>query len=337
MKLFNVVLGKNDKYNNDWHITKDQYDNDVVINESTSQRIKIGKYLVPTIDKKFEDVVNTDVGTDLVTMYDFSNDGHHVVNKKNLSIIMIKNSTKDTNDYSNEHLIYVTIPTEKTRIIDSNINLDCAEIINSYRSNGMLGAVIKIDTKEFPDAPLSGDVPASLYRDYVTNEVKIGEFILYNLDAKDENTRVIKKVLTIKRDLSSLSVTTFYVKNGYYKDMAEDVAESNFFKKLMITPSKKIRTSVYLVNQKLEGTIENVFADEDEVTILSVNPKIFKNGSEDDLASFDECMKTHILNNKVKAITVIGIKLPKEIYNKYRITTCFVHDIDSGIIRCVKC
>ena len=249
---------------------------------------------------------------------------------------MIKNSNKDTTDYSNEHLIYVTIPTEKTRVIDSNINLDCAEIINSYRNNGMIGAVIKVDTNGFPSMPLTGSTE-SRYNDYRVSEVKIGEFILYNLDADSDNTRVVKKVLTLNRDLSQLNVTTFYIKNGYYKDMADDVAESNFFKKLMISPSKKIRTSIYLVNQKLEDTIENIFADDDEVTILSVNPKIFKSGSEDELANFDECMKTHVLNNKVKAITVVGIKLPKEIYNKYRITTCFVHDIDSGIIRCVKC
>lgn len=336
MYLFNVVLGKNDKYNNNWAITKDQYDNDVVLNESTSQRIKIGKYLVPSLEVINEQSFETEAGTDLVTLYAFSKDGHHVVNKKNLSIIMIKNSNKDTTDYSNEHLIYVTIPTEKTRIIDSTINLDCAEIINSYRNNGMLGAVIKVDTNEFPATPLSGSTD-SYYKDYRNTEVKIGEFILYNLDAQDENTKVVKKVLTLSRDLSRLSVTTFYINSGYYKDMAEDVAESNFFKKLMITPSKKIRTSVYLVNQKLENTIEDIFSDDDELTILSVNPKIFKNGSEDDLANFDECMKTHVLNNKVKAITVVGIKLPKEIYNKYRITTCFVHDIDSGIIRCVKC
>ena len=155
MYLFNVVLGKNDKYNNNWTITKDQYDNDVVINESTSQRIKIGKYLVPSLERINEQSYVTEAGTDLVTHYAFSKDGHHVVNKKNLSVIMIKNSNKDTTDYSNEHLIYVTIPTEKTRVIDSNINLDCAEIINSYRNNGMIGAVIKVDTNGFPSMPLT--------------------------------------------------------------------------------------------------------------------------------------------------------------------------------------
>lgn len=336
MKLYNVVLGVNDKYNNNWSITKDQYDNDVVINNSTSQRIKIGKYLVPSITKLNEHVITTQACKDLVTVYDFSEDGHHVVNKKNLSIIMIKNSTKDKNDYTKDHLLYVTIPTDKHRIVDSNINLDCAEIINSYRSSGMIGAVIRIDKSLFPQPALESDGTKSAYVDYMNSEVQIGEFVLYNTEAEDDK-KVVRKVITLDRDLSELHVATFFITNGYYKDITDQVVETNFFKKLMISPSKNIRTSVYIVNEKNVDEVYDMMGENEELTILGVNPKIFKNGTEEELIYFDNVMKDHVLNNRVKAVTVVGIKLPKEIYNKYHITTCFAHDLKNGIIRCVKC
>ena len=337
MKLFNVVLGENDKYNNDWAITKDQYDNDVVINESTSQRIKVGKYLVPTLSLVSDTSVTTDASTDLVTTYHFSDDGHYVVNKKNLSIIMIKNGKNDKRDYSTQHLIYLTIPTERLRVVDSIINLDCADIINSYRNNGMIGAVISIDTALFPSEPLTSS-DENLCYEFNKKEVSIGEFILYDTAAEDESRRVIKKIITVDRDLSRLSITSFFIPQGFYKDLANNVAESNFFKKLIISPTKTPRTSVYIVSDKVDDKVSEIFTDDDDVTILSVNPKIFKNCDDQGLINtFDECVKTHIVANKVRAITVVGVKLPKEFYNKYRITTCFVHDLESGIIRCIKC
>lgn len=343
MKLLSVVLGNNGKYNNDWSITKDQYDNDVVINESTSQRIRIGKYLVPSLDLRYSYDIDTELGTDNVAIYDFSDDGHHVVNKKNFNIIMIKNSNKDGDKFANYHLLYVTIPTENTKIVDSMVNLNYAEIINTYHSNNMLGAVIKIDTSRFPGTSLNdADKDDCAYAIYRNSEVKLGEFILYNSVASNESENLVRKVITVDRDLSTLHVTSTYIDDEYYKDELENMLESNFFKKIIISPTKEIRTSTYIVNEDRIPEFTSVVGDEDKLeelgitAVLGVNPTIFKKGTEEQLAYFDQVMKDHVLNNKVKAVTVVGVKLPKDFYTKYKVSTCFAHDLSTGLIRCIK-
>lgn len=337
MKLLSVVLGNNEKYNNDWKISKDQYDNDVVINESTSQKLRIGKYLVPTLELISNEEINTELGTDIVTVHNFSDDSHHIVNKKNLSIIMLKNSNKDGDKFANYHLMYVTIPTENVKIVDSMVNLNYAEIINTYRSNNMLGCVIKIDSSRFPAATLNKvDDSTCAYSTYRDQEVKIGEFILYNSTASNEDENLVRKVITVSRDLTSLHVTSSYTLDEFYKDELERMLESNFFKKIIISPTKEIRTSVYIVNENRLEEFNSLVGDDEELTILSVNPTIFKKGSEDDLAYFNQVMTDHILNNRVRAVTVVGIKLPKDFYTRYKVTTCFSHDLSTGMIRCVK-
>lgn len=337
MKLLSVVLGNNEKYNNDWIIAKDQYDNDVVINESTSQKLRIGKYLVPKLELISNEEINTELGTDIVTIHNFSDDSHHIVNKKNFSIIMLKNSNKDGDKFANYHLMYVTIPTENVKIVDSMVNLNYAEIINTYRSNNMLGCVIKLDTSRFPNITLNGDESnSSAYSNYRDNEVKIGEFILYNSTASNEDENLVRKVITVDRELRSLHVTSSYTMDDYYKDELDRMLESNFFKKIIISPTKEIRTSVYIVNENRLEEFNQAVGENEDLTILAVDPTIFKKGTPEALTYFDQVMKDHILNNKVRAITVVGIKLPKDFYTKYKVSTCFSHDLSTGMIRCVK-
>lgn len=341
MKLLSVVLGDNGKFNNDIVIKKDKYDNDVVENTSTSQRIRIGKYLVPTLEKIFESEIDTVLGKDLLSIYNFSDDGHHVVNKKNYSIIMIKNSNKDGDKFKDQHLLYVTIPTSNTKIVDSMVNLNYAEIINTYRSNNMIGAIIKIDTSRFPSTPITENED-SKYKAYRDVEVKVGEFILYNQDAEKEEERLVRKVITVTRDLSSIYVTTSFTEDEYFKDELENMLESNFFKKIIISPTKEIRTSTYIVNEDRLPEFTKIVGDDDKLeelginSVLGMNPTIFKKGTEEEKNYFDQCMKDHILNNKVRAITTVGVKLPKEFYTKYKINVCFTHDLSTGLIRCMK-
>lgn len=343
MKLFSVVLTDSDKYNNHWSIEKDQYNNDIVLNPSTNQKIKIGKYLVPTLTNVCEGgdikIKYANGESYSSAVYDFSDDGHYVLNKKNYTITMIKNSDKDDTDYSNTHLMYVTIPTDVTKVVDATVNLEYAEIISTYRNSGMLGAVIRIDASKFPnESDLLSEENSqfdSYYSYYRRNEVKIGEFVLYN----QETDTVEKRVIILNRHFSVVLVDRSVITSGRYIEEANKMKERNFYRKLTISPSKEVRTSVYIVSDKKIEEFEKITSKDkafDDILIIGVDPKIFKYGSEEDKVKFDQVMKDHVLNNKVRAITVVGVKLTKEIYTKYKISICFSHDISSGVIRCVK-
>lgn len=340
MKLVSVTLCKCDKYNTNWNIIKDQYDNDVVINQSTNQKIKIGKYLTPSLENIY-DIPTLAENRDAASVYNFSDDGHFVINKKNLSIVMIKNSKKDTTDYSSINLMYVTIPTDEFKIIDNKVNSDFAEVINTYRGNNMLGCIVSYDTSKFPEKSVYGKCK---YSEFIDNEVILAEFILFSDDLWNNGNKLIKKSIVLSRDSSdsAITVVTEYINSGYYKELADKVITSNYFKKLAISPTTTPRTSVYIVNEKKIDDIADKLGD--DVTILTIDQKILKKledntldikGNETD-AYFNQCMTDYIVNQRVRAVTVVGLKLPKEFYTKYKVTTCFTHDIDTGIIKCVK-
>ena len=251
---------------------------------------------------------------------------------------MIKNSKKDTVDYSHQHLLYLTIPTSVYKVIDSNINLQCAEVINTYRGNNMMGGIIQINDLAFPDPAVStistvDSNDTSSYVEFTKNEVVIGEFILYN---ESNNTVLTKKRIIVNRDLSNVYVTTEIVSIDAYKEIASKVMSSNYFKKLLISPSTTPRTTVYVVNANKFNEVEELLKPSD-IAIIGVDNNVIKDFEKGKIdKELEQVMMSHVMNAKVRAITVVGIKLPKEFYRRYKIHTCFMHDINTGIIKCIK-
>lgn len=57
MKLANVVFCRTKDFNNEWAVSNDQYDNEIIENVSTSQKIKIGRYLTASLEKVLRHII----------------------------------------------------------------------------------------------------------------------------------------------------------------------------------------------------------------------------------------------------------------------------------------
>lgn len=318
--LLSAIIANEERADlNNWIIEADDY-GDKFLNKGISQRIKIVKFL-----KGLE--VSTLYQNGNTVGYKFPDKTHLSINPKNMSIALVKTGKDDTVHSDTENICYVTIVNNDYKLIDYCLPTEYAGIVQTYKNKAPVtqGCGIMFDTKNIPeDTFVNGKFPVISMTLY---DVKASKYVKVEVVSDDDLVLSINKT-----DITDL------ITINNLKDKTKD---SKFYNHFKVSDTKEILSSVVIVSEKLFDNVVNVIKEMGlkNIDIIAIRNNDFAIG-EDGKTSYsediDKFLRENIVDRKIRAITAVGVKVPRDFCLKYRILYLFAYDLKHKITRTIK-
>lgn len=306
--LLSIILGdQKTGVTNDWSLTTDSFDNTFISNESIRQRIRLGK----KVEKKLETAFSSSnmKGFHIAEKIFFSN------NNKNMNLSLMNFWSKDKeemNKHKDEHILYITFLNKNYKMI--KYDTKGLDVIQTYRKKDEyqgLAVVIK---------ELGEEVFIMYAKDLLMNRfVKISITV-----AEDGKLTTSKSVIENKDEISNL------------KESLKKLGKRNNH---FLISLQGIPTSTFIIDSKYKEEIES-FAKEvpyANIIVLEAGSNSFdENRSEEEKEALDNMFKESLVDNRVRAITTVGVKIPYNFFRQYNILYVFNYDIKNNTISCLK-
>ena len=106
-------------------------------------------------------------------------------------------------------------------------------------------------------------------------------------------------------------------------------------------PEGYLPTSTYIVNGLVEGLSDKVAELTDsvknaQILVLPSGDNSFKTNNKEEIQAIKDMFNEHIVNERVKAVTLIGVDLPVDICREFKILYQFKFNEDTNLIECIR-
>lgn len=309
--LLSTIIGNTDKIKNNWEIIKDSYETSFIENPDIRQRIRLGKGVDEKLDQQFSS--SNMIGYDIAENILFSN------SNKTMNMTILSYCAKDEeNKHVDSNIIYVTLGSTNYKLI--TYKLSDGRIAQTYRRkdlfqgcavvfNGANKDIIKMNVKDLKQ------------NRFVEITVHVDENLHVVIEKKDiADKKELKTVRAAYKKTEKRMVhfvissstaghypTCTFIVNGTNEELVENIKEA----------TKSIKNATLIILPAGDYTFEGELTDEERDAV-------------------DGMLQETILDAHVRAITTVGVKLPKDFCKNYRILYLFDLDPETGKIRCVK-
>lgn len=347
MKLFNVCWM--DEENNEenqfqnWKINTDSYGHDSIINERINQKINIMKYVKSELKRDDEKGLS----------YTLPENVHVVNSYSNMNLSLMQNPKNDKS-YDGQNILYFIYDNKNYRLlewelIESDLENPVASIMYTFRKkDDYNGCAIMFDVNI---ARENGYIHDGKDTEDDEKEIKLFPIISITMDKKT--------VEDGEEFWETLNSTLYYCISS---DGSESIRESptNFLedtnlihkinisgqnKKFMPSPIKgRGATLAYLINKNVYEKVRDKLSENlTNAVFIAVDPESLK--PEDDVdengnplivsKALDKTIRNNFVNNKLRAITTVNLKVPKDFCKTYRFLYLFNYNITTEVSTCI--
>lgn len=309
--LYSVIIGDgNSGLTNDWTLSNDSYDNTFISNESIRQRIRLGKKVNKKLDNVYSD--EKSAAYEIATNTFLSNNNKNM----NLSLMNFWTQNPEVNaNHIDDNILYITFLNKDYRMIEYKVYN--REVIQTYRNRGEYqGLAITFKALDTFDVVMFTMLAKDLKNNnFVEINVSIDENgkikttydEIVNPDVINDCKFRLKKLGTrfhhFMMDVDGFPTNTFIIDNKY---------------------AEKIKDLLIAVpNAQVISLIGGSAAFDDDIT-------------DEEKESVREILQACIVDQRVRAITTVGIRLPKTFCKTYNILYHFNYDIKNNKLTCVK-
>ena len=305
--LLSLVIGKsNTDITNEWSLSSDSYDNNFIVNETTRQRIRLGK----KVNTKCEKVMDKEnfSAYNIATNTFFSN------NNKNMNLILMNFWAEDKEvreNHEDDNILYINILNNDYKVI----SYDCKEnkILQTYhKTNEYQGLAVVFKG-------LNKDVFTFRARNNATNKFVD---VVVNVD---ENG-IASYSETEVTDSRQIQKAAYYTKKLGKKLKNFTIKTDGF------------PTNTFIVNPQFMETVEETIKENvpNHVIMIADNYIFSDELSEEERKDVHAHFKEYITDERIRAITVVGVRIPQSFLKEYNILYVFNYDIETGKITCIK-
>lgn len=314
-----VIIGHTNVDNN-WKVDSDKYGNAFILNESIRQKIKIGKNVTDKLD--LIDEVKSELTADLgassyaASCYDIAEHTFISNNNKNMNLSLMNFVSKSevlNEQHCDDNILYITISNDMYTLIKYD-NMD-NEIVQTYRkSKKYQGCAI---TFKYYDC--------NLFSMYCKNK-EIDKFVELRVSVDKAGKVCVKETEIIDKNiLKGLKKQCERSENGrHFKVTAE---------------SGKLLTSTYVIDSEYVEQVTELVKDipNSNIIVIEGGSDAFRDDWDDEhKEALDKALTQGIVDNRVRAITCIGLTIPYEYYKKYSLIYVFNYNMETSQLSCVK-
>ena len=312
--LLSTIIGDQTTVSNDWTIEHDSYDNRYLANESLRQKIRMGKNTEEKLDRVFSsaNMASYEISDNIV----FSN------SNKNMNLLMLNFFSKDPEERKNhkdQHILYVTMSI-KNYMLTSYELIGDGIIVQTYRRKGEFqGCAIQF-------TELNQELMVIYAKDFEMNR-----FVKIYVSVDGEGRVQVDKLQISDREELKKA-------RKKYRNLTKG-NRLNHFK--MSCPDDWLPTSTYIVNGLEEGLVDAVKDLTKEIhnvsiMVLPAGDSTFTDGTDEEKEALDNMFKEALIDERVRAVTVVGARLPYDFCKKYKILYLFAIDDNTGGFVCLK-
>ena len=323
--LSSVIVGSlGAEVNNVWEITSDKNDGKYISNESIGQKIKLGKGVQPHLEKikssanmAVYDINETQEEQQDETSEIYSITQSTFLSNSNINMgLMLLNyyskSAEDMEAHEDDNVCYITITTGKYKLI--SYNPFGQTIVSTYMNYG-----------RYQGCAIMHNASCD----------KIVELILRDLDAK----RYVR--LTVLRDPATGSITvekvTKFERLDYEKIKTRATALGDRITQFKVN-LRGLPTATYLTPESMYDMVDDLTKDIRNRNILTLadGNESFEYTDPKDIQKLDEYFTDRLKNKRIKALTTVGIRVPKDFCKKYGISYLFDYNVEKGRLFCTR-
>ena len=312
--LLSTIIGDQTTVSNDWTIEHDSYDNRYLANESLRQKIRMGKNTEEKLDRVFSsaNMASYEISDNIV----FSN------SNKNMNLLMLNFFSKNPEERKNhkdQHILYVTMSI-KNYMLTSYELIGDGIIVQTYRRKGEFqGCAIQF-------TELNQELMVIYAKDFEMNR-----FVKIYVSVDGEGRVQVDKLQISDREELKKA-------RKKYRNLTKG-NRLNHFK--MSCPDDWLPTSTYIVNGLEEGLVDAVKDLTKEIhnvsiMVLPAGDSTFTDGTDEEKEALDNMFKEALIDERVRAVTVVGARLPYDFCKKYKILYLFAIDDNTGGFVCLK-
>lgn len=301
--IYSILVGNQEKIKADFEFKKDDYGNLYFGNIDIRQRIRLNKKMTEDQFSSFHSAAEQ-------KCYHIPRLSFISNNNKNMNLSLLNFYSKDKKEMAEKQeddIVYLTLIDSSYILLDYDARQN--EIIQTYhKNNSHRGCVIKLN----PNAQAGDEIIYLTARDIKMSRI-VGISLI--ISTEDKRITVYKSVLEEAKEIN------------YYNDLLEK--KPYFSKFFRVEPDLgKLMTSTYITDAKNEKFTMDLVKDIPNANVLVIDPKRIK--------EFDSMFKESIMNERIKAVTTVGIKLPNDFCKKYQVSYLFDFDTKFKTLKCLK-
>lgn len=305
--LISMILGNDiNGLNNEWNLTTDTYGITFIANESIRQRIRLGKNVKKVLKKVCDE--NNIAAYTLPTSTFLSN------NNKNMNLSLMNFWSQDPEvkeNHVDDSILYITFMNKDYKMIEYTT---ACEVLQTYRKKGEYQGLALV--------------------------FKHAEGVIFTMKAQNLNDKSFEDIVVSLDENGNMSVAY---------DTIEDKHEIgrlvNKMKKFgpkvphFVMDVDKFPTNTFIIDEKYVNDVADLLNDIPNaqiITLIGGSAAFADDLTDEEKASVDALMKKHIVDERVRAVTTIGVRLPKTFCKTYNILYLFNYDIENNKITCVR-
>lgn len=290
-----------------WEVTKDDYGNKYYSNPVIRQRLKLGKNVKSILKNQYKVEPFTNEFASSAASYEICRGTMISNNNKNMTLSLMNfwNEDKEVmKNHKDDSIVYVTISNEGFKLLDYDIGEGC-QILNTFRKR----KVDRTPAKEKHKKPRSFDIyQGCAVR--VPGKYDDQSYPFMVLVFVDKQSRKNYQVELFVQD-NTLKVETEEILND---DQLPDDLNGRFN---VIAGMDCLLTNTYITNTDKEELVREIVKDIPNAEVIAFDRYNPKDSEQRKL--LDE----KILNNRVRAVTLMDINMGKDFVRDYKLLYLF--------------
>ena len=312
--LSNVIFGNQNDVNHKWETITDNYGNAFIVNESISQKIRLGSRVEPKLEKIAD--------SPRAVTYAIPENIFISNNNKNMNVSFMNYWTKNEEEAEERHddnIVYITIMNADYKLINYDTKYN---IVQTYKKKGLYNGLAIV----VPEEPENEDEETKSRRTVFTmqaKDLKLNKFVTVSVDIEADGT-----VSTIQypiEDRKLLNETRSNFKKLGDKTKSFLVSIDKYPTSTFIVPSSKVE-DIKKIGEKIPNL--NIIEVEENVFTGKLSPK--------EKDKYKKLFTEKLVNNRIRAITTVGLRIPHDFCKEYKILYLFNYDTKTDTIKCIK-
>ena len=304
--LYSILIGGNTSATNDWILTNDNYDNTFISNTSIRQRIKLGKNVKKTLSDchSFHEV-DEDSVTPVYSYTEYKLPERIFIsnNNKNMNLNLLNffSTEKDVMDnHVDDDIAYITLSPDLIVVRYENFS---NKIVQTYHGKDYKGIAVKF-----------------------SSEINL---CIMSITVKDVNTNTFKNISVFINNEHNLEVSiTPITCEAYLKDINEMKInpKGTYF---VLDLKEEMPTYTYITNTKCEEYLLEALnmRGVEKYNIITIGRDGFRD---------KDLFKGELVDQRIRAVTSVGVKLNPSFLKENNILYVFNYDIRNDEIKCIK-
>ena len=322
MYLYNVIFGNYNIAPDPWSHIMDEHGNHFITKEDIRQRMRLDKSIQP-VDYPHEGELEPIWKSSNIQCYQFLPNVKWVNNNKNMNPLLLANKVEDgsTPDSDDEQIVvYVTVQANYhiTRFTTKY------KILQTYHKKDVLqGCAVVLTVGELKADDRHEIIQFSAYDD------KKKDFANFTVEAMSDD---LTKINTKRK-----SVTDPKLK-ARMQQQIDKYKNSYMGFKIRVHPGDSL-TSLYIISDRLDPSVhEKIDAIAETINgffYFQVDMDSYENDEEYQKDFFAQ-LKNEIEKNRIRAVTLVGVRLPLPIIKQMKLLYVFDYRPEQNLIVCKK-